>query len=93
MLHGLVITNPCRPPTDFESAPWNDTALVAPRHAVRRLWSDSASRKLPAAPVVSLQKLPAYILVKLNSSEDERGVERGAIKRLEKPVTVTTLTR
>ena len=47
----------------------------------------------PAAPVVSLQELPAYILVKLNGSEDERGVECGVIKRLGKAVTVTALTR
>ena len=47
----------------------------------------------PAAPVVSLQELPTYILVKLNGSEDERGVERGVIKRLGKSVTVTSLTR
>ena len=40
----------------------------------------------PAAPIVSLQELPAYILMKLNGSEDERGV----IKRLGKPVIIVT---
>ena len=38
----------------------------------------------PAAPIVSLQELLAYILVKLNSSEDKRGVEREVIERLRK---------
>ncbi|OCH93887.1 hypothetical protein OBBRIDRAFT_711095, partial [Obba rivulosa] len=45
MLRKLVITNPDCEPTDFSSPPWNDAALVTPRHAVRKQWNASAVRK------------------------------------------------
>jgi len=45
MLHTLVLTNPDSILTDFDSAPWNDTCLVTPRHAVRRLWNEMALQK------------------------------------------------
>lgn len=42
MLHTLLLTHPNCMEMDFESEPWNDAALVTPRHAVRRLWNDAA---------------------------------------------------
>jgi len=45
MLRTLVLTNPDAIPTDFESNPWNDACLVTPRHAVRRIWNETALQK------------------------------------------------
>jgi hypothetical protein len=45
MLRTLVLSDSHCLPTDFTTEPWNDAALVTPRHAVRRLWNEAAIRK------------------------------------------------
>lgn len=45
MLRTLVLGDPTCLPTDFTEAPWNNSSLVTPRHAVRKHWNDSAIRK------------------------------------------------
>jgi PIF1-like helicase len=44
-LRELIIANPKCPPTDFTCTPWNNAALVTPRHAVRKQWNEAAVRK------------------------------------------------
>ena len=38
----LILTRKEAPPIDFSSTDWKDAALVTPRHAVRRLWNETA---------------------------------------------------
>jgi hypothetical protein len=45
MLRTLVISDSTESSPDFDTEPWNDVALVTPRHAVRKLWNESALRK------------------------------------------------
>ena len=45
MLRHQIVKHPHCLPTDFSTPPWNDAALVTPRHAVCTLWNDSAVRK------------------------------------------------
>jgi len=45
MLRTLVLTNHKCIATDYSNAPWNNASLVTPRHAVRRLWNDTALQK------------------------------------------------
>ena len=45
MLRELIIATPKCPPTDFTRSPWNNAALVTPRHAVRNQWNEAAVRK------------------------------------------------
>ena len=45
MLHALILTKKEGPPIDFSSTCWKDAALVTPRHAVRRLWNETALLK------------------------------------------------
>ena len=42
MLHHQIVEHPHCLPTDFSTPPWNEAALVTPRHAVHTLWNDSA---------------------------------------------------
>ncbi len=43
-LRSLVLSSPDAQ-VDFDVAPWQDASLVTPRHAVRNLWNEHASRK------------------------------------------------
>ena len=45
MLRTLVVTDSTKSSPDFDTKPWNDAGLVTPRHAVRKLWNESALRK------------------------------------------------
>ena len=45
MLCRLVLTKKGAPTTDCTSPPWDNAALVTPRHAVRRLWNETALLK------------------------------------------------
>ena len=45
MLRRLVLTNKEAVHTDFTSEIWQKAALVTPRHAVRRLWNETALMK------------------------------------------------
>lgn len=44
LLHSLVLTNPHCPPTDFNSAPWNDAVLITPRNAVCCQWNSNMTK-------------------------------------------------
>ena len=44
MLHTLLITRHDTQ-TDLSTEPWNDSSLVTPRHAVRRLWNEATLKK------------------------------------------------
>ena len=46
MLRSLIIGKGEAPTIDFSSLPWNEAALVTPRHAVRTQWNDAAIRKM-----------------------------------------------
>ena len=46
MLRSLIIGKEATRTVDFSSSPWNDAALVTPRHAVRTQWNEAAVRKL-----------------------------------------------
>ena len=46
MLRSLVIKKNSPQAVDFSSEPWNDAALVTPRHAVRVQWNNMALRKM-----------------------------------------------
>ena len=45
MLRGLILMRKEAAPIDFSSSNWKDAALVTPRHAVRRLWNETALLK------------------------------------------------
>ena len=45
MLRRLILTRREAAPIDFTSSDWQDVALVTPRHAVRRLWNETALLK------------------------------------------------
>ena len=45
MLRHLILMRKELPPIDFTSPDWEDAALVTPRHAVRRLWNETALLK------------------------------------------------
>ena len=46
ILRKLILNNlPPEHRVDFNEEPWASAALVTPRHAVRRLWNESATRK------------------------------------------------
>ena len=46
ILRKLILNNlPPEHCIDFNKEPWASAALVTPRHAVRRLWNESATRK------------------------------------------------
>ena len=45
MLHALILTKKEAPPIEFSSTDWKDAALVTPRHAVCRLWNETALLK------------------------------------------------
>ena len=45
MLRELVLTKKGAKPIDFTQDPWDKAALVTPRHAVRRLWNETALLK------------------------------------------------
>ena len=45
MLRRLILSSKELAPIDFSSTDWKDVALVTPRHAVRRLWNETALLK------------------------------------------------
>ena len=45
ILRTLVLMNNNCVTTNFNDPPWNEASLVTPRHAVRRLWNDTALHK------------------------------------------------
>jgi PIF1-like helicase len=45
LLRSRVISQRNGPTINFNSPPWNDASLVTPRHGVRNVWNEAASRK------------------------------------------------
>jgi hypothetical protein len=46
MLRSLIIGDKTSQAVDFDREPWNEAALVTPRHAVRVQWNNAALRKM-----------------------------------------------
>ena len=52
------------PHVDFNSHPWNDAALITPRHAVRTRWNQAAAQKWCSSSQCRLFICPALEIIK-----------------------------
>ena len=59
LLRSLIVTNPDCPPTDYQSAPWNDAVIITPRHGVRLQWNAAALRHFCASKNRQIFQCPA----------------------------------